>query len=243
MLKRILIVIAAILVLGVTGFFIYTLDYYHASQPLETIIASDMAVTVQQGDNTITFLPKTTNPVSDGFIFYPGGKVEYTAYAQLMMLLAKKGFACVLLKMPFNLAVFDINAADRVMASNPNIKNWIIGGHSLGGSMACAYAASNAAKLKGIVLLAAYTANDLSQTNLKTLSIIGTSDGVVKRDTFDKSIAMMPANTKYFEISGGNHGQFGDYGVQAGDKVATISRQEQQSITVNEISDYFKESW
>ncbi|MEI6602281.1 MAG: alpha/beta hydrolase [Clostridia bacterium] len=241
MLKRIMIVIAVILVLCVAGFFIYTQDYYHATQPLATVIAADTAVTVQQGDNTITFLPKT-KPVSAGFIFYPGGKVEDTAYAQLMLLLAKKGFACVLVKMPFNLAVFDINAADRVMANNPNIKTWIIGGHSLGGSMACAYAAGNAAKLKGIVLLAAYTANDLSKTSLRALSIIGTSDGVVKRDTFDKSIPLMPNDTKYFEISGGNHGQFGDYGPQAGDNAAAISRQEQQSITVNAIADYFKES-
>lgn len=241
MLKRVLIVIASILVLSIAGFYIYTQDYYHASQPLATIIASEATVTVQQGDNTITFLPKT-KPVTAGFIFYPGGKVEYTAYAQLMMTLSKKGFACVLVQMPFNLAVFDVNAADRVMASNPTIKNWIIGGHSLGGSMACAYASSNAAKLKGIVLLASYTANDLSQANLKALSIIGTSDGVVKRDTYDKSIPMMPEDTKYFEISGGNHGQFGDYGTQAGDKVAAISRREQQSITVDAIANYFKES-
>ena len=80
-----------------------------------------------------------------GFIFYPGGKVEYTAYAPLM---------CVLLKMPLNLAVLDVNAADSVFDMFPEISSWYIGGHSLGGSMAASYALENTDKLEGLVLLA-----------------------------------------------------------------------------------------
>ena len=46
-----------------------------------------------------------------GFIFYPGGKVGYTAYAPLILALAEQDILCVLLEMPFNLAVLDSLAA------------------------------------------------------------------------------------------------------------------------------------
>ena len=49
-----------------------------------------------------------------GFIFYPGGKVEYTAYIPLMHALSEQCILCVLIEMPFNLAVFDVNAADGI---------------------------------------------------------------------------------------------------------------------------------
>lgn len=53
--------------------------------------------------------------------------------------LAQKGILCVLVRMPFNLAVFDVNAADGIREMFPEITDWYIGGHSLGGSMAAAY--------------------------------------------------------------------------------------------------------
>lgn len=66
----------------------------------------DVAVS-RMGDMTV-FEPE--DPVA-GFIFYPGGKVEYTAYSPLMLALAEQNILCVLLEMPFNLAVLDSSAA------------------------------------------------------------------------------------------------------------------------------------
>ena len=57
-----------------------------------------------------------------GIIFYPGGKVDPMAYEPLMKSLAEKGFFCVLIKMPYNLAVFGIDSADGVQEKYPNIK-------------------------------------------------------------------------------------------------------------------------
>ena len=40
------------------------------------------------------------------------------------------------------------------------------------------------------------------------------------------------------EIDGGNHAQFGSYGLQRGDPPAEITPQEQQARTVEAISDF-----
>ena len=50
------------------------------------------------------------NPQSTGFIFYPGGKVDAEAYAQLAHGLADGGVLSVIVKMPFDLAVFNSGA-------------------------------------------------------------------------------------------------------------------------------------
>lgn len=68
---------------------------------------------------------------TDALIFYPGGKVEETAYAPLLHALAERGMDCCLVSMPFRLAVFGVNKADQVMAQY-DYAHWYIGGHSLG---------------------------------------------------------------------------------------------------------------
>lgn len=90
-----------------------------------------------------------------GFIFYPGGKVEHTAYAPLMKRLSDAGVLCVLTEMPFNLAALDMNAAEGIVKAYPQVDRCHIGGHSLGGSLAASYAADHADELAGVVLLAA----------------------------------------------------------------------------------------
>jgi pimeloyl-ACP methyl ester carboxylesterase len=197
-------------------------------------MAGEDTVIMQQNKSDLTFLP-ADGVIKAGIIFYPGGKVEYTAYAPLMRDLAKAGYEVILLKMPFNLAVFDIYAAGRVIKSKPEITDWYVGGHSLGGSMACAYAARNADKLKGIILMASYSASNLSKTSLKVLSLYGSQDTVLKMSALDKGRALMPKDTFYVQIKGGNHSQYGDYGLQKGDSEATISRAQQQSFTVKAI--------
>jgi len=45
----------------------------------------------------------------------------------------------------------------------------------------------------------------------------------------------LPNDTNLVLIEGGNHGQFGYYGKQLGDNPATISREEQQRLTVETV--------
>ena len=132
------VILALALIVGACA--IYLGDYYHADQDAISAFLSQ-GVTWEEGpDGTIVF---EHEGATKGLIFYPGGKVEYTAYVPLMQACAEKGILCVLVEMPFNLAVLDINAADGIQKEHPEIEDWFIGGHSLGGSMAASYLTAN----------------------------------------------------------------------------------------------------
>jgi dienelactone hydrolase len=173
-----------------------------------------------------------------GLIFYPGGKVEYTAYVPLMRALAARGVFCVLLEMPLNLAVLDMNAADGVQAQYPDVERWYIGGHSLGGSMAASYLAKHTEDFDGIVLLGAYSTADLSTTSLEALSIFGSEDKVMNRGKYDKYKKNLPSDLTEIEIEGGCHAYFGMYGAQNGDGIPAISAQEQIYKTADYIWEF-----
>ena len=227
--------IALIFILCLTGvFFIYTANYYHATTVAVEAMTDNQNITITYKDDMAIFTPEV-NAKKIGLIFYPGAKVEYTAYAPLMSKLAKNGITCVLIKMPFNLAVFDISAANSAISDVSNITTWYISGHSLGGAMASAYAASNADKLSGIILMGAYPSSDLSKTDLKMLAMYGSNDEVINKTKLSETKTNAPSNSLYFEIEGGNHAGYGNYGVQKGDGTATISADEQQNIVTSKI--------
>ena len=212
---------------------IYLCDYYRADEGAIAVFSSedDIAVSVLDGGDVV-FEPKDANI---GFIFYPGGKVEHNAYQPLMAALARKGILCVLIDMPFNLAVFDVNAADGIQEQYPQINEWYIGGHSLGGSMAASYLGDNADDYSGLVLLGSYSTTDLSDTELDVLSIYGSEDKVLNREKYEKNKANLPNDLTEIVIEGGCHAYFGMYGAQDGDGTPTISNNEQISLTVQGI--------
>lgn len=213
------------LLLIVCGCAIYVNDCYHADQHAIEAFAADKAITQTQiGKGMIAFEPEE---ITVGLIFYPGGKVEYTAYVPLMQALADRGVLCVLIEMPCNLAVLDMNAADGVQARYPDVERWYIGGHSLGGSMAASYLAKHTEDFDGIVLLGAYSTADLSATSLEALSLFGSEDKVMNRGKYDKYKKNLPSVLREIEIQGGCHAYFGMYGAQDGDGIPTISAQEQ----------------
>lgn len=232
-LKIIFTIIAMILVL--TGaFLIYVSDYYHTDEiVLEAANISDN-IEISNTNDGLVFDP---GDADSALIFYPGGKVEFTAYEPLMIILAQKGILCILPKMPFNLAVFDINVADTYFSSYSEIEHWYIGGHSLGGSMAASYASKNIEKLDGLILLASYSTSDLSSSSIKVLSIYGSSDGVLNRENYEKNKNNLPKGFIEVVLDGGNHAGFGCYGAQDGDGVASIVNDEQQSETADAIAE------
>jgi len=150
------------------------------------------------------------------------------AYAPLLSSLARRGITCILMKMPMNLAVFNINAADGVYDRFPDIGTWYIGGHSLGGAMASSYVDKNSTRLEGLILLGAYP---IDSAGLPTLAIYGSED--LGLDT-DKLAGV----DTVLEIPGGNHAYFGNYGEQKGDGTASITPLEQQQIAVDAIMDF-----
>lgn len=231
--KRALFIIAGILLAGIIACVVYVNDYYHADEIALEVFQADGAVKVEQmDDRRIVFSPEKPTM---GLIFYPGGKVEYTAYAPLLYDLAEQGILCVLIKMPCNLAVLDMDAADGVQEEFPEIEEWYIGGHSLGGSMAAGYAAKHTEEYDGLLLFAAYSTANLRESGLKVISLYGSNDGVLNMEKYQQNFANLPADTKEYVIEGGCHAQFGCYGSQKGDGTPAISGEEQRRLAVQYI--------
>ncbi len=185
-----------------------------------------------EDDGDIVIMP---DGATQGLIFYPGGKVEHEAYIPLMQACAKEGIACVIVSMPFRLAVLDMNAADGVLAEFPEIENWYIGGHSLGGAMAASYVDSHAEEFEGLILLGAYSTADLTDTSLEVLSVYGSEDGVMDREKYADCLSNIAGATEIV-IEGGCHAYFGMYGEQDGDGSPTLTPKEQIEITAAAIT-------
>lgn len=225
--------LAFLLLLGI-GSYAYVADYYHADETALTAMAYQAdEVQVKEGGNVTWFVPQ--KPIA-GLIFYPGGKVEHTAYAPLLRACSEQGLLCALIRMPGNLAVLDVNAADGLQEKYPEITTWYIAGHSLGGVMAANYAAAHSDNYSGLILLAAYSTKDLTQTPLRVLSVYGSEDGVINRESYKKNWANLPAGTTEVILEGGCHAQFGSYGSQDGDGTPTISGEEQIRQTTEAIA-------
>ena len=238
--KLLIAMVCVVVVLAVTfgGIGIYLGDYYKAKIDSTAVFAPEKSISVTTLDNgDILFMPE--NPEA-GFVFYPGGKVEYTAYTPLMEACASRGIACVLVEMPFNLAVFDISAAEGIPDEYPEISEWYVGGHSLGGSMAASYIGENTGEYKGLVLLGSYSTADLSCLDIDALSVYGSEDCVMNKEKYNECLSNLPADFKEIVIEGGCHAYFGMYGAQEGDGVPTISNIEQINKTADIIADTIK---
>ena len=230
-----LIVIVFISILGPS--FCYVFGYYKPTDSCLTYLEDSTYSYVKQEDKYITFAPKDSKNQKFGIIFYPGGKIDYRSYAHLFRELSDKGVTSVVVKMPFNLAVFDKNAANNKQALFPSISNWYMAGHSLGGAMACSYLKDHSSEYKGVILLASYSTADLSSTSLKTLSITASNDKVLNTNRYESNKSKLPNLTEYV-IQGGIHSYFGDYGHQDGDGEALITVDQQITQIVNQIVNF-----
>lgn len=221
-----------LLVLLTTSFLIYAGIYYHAGPETVAALESDFSVSVEETDYGWFFDGPSED---DMLVFYPGGKVEETAYSPLLHLIAEKGMDVCLIKMPLRFAFLGINKADDILEMYDH-PNKYIGGHSLGGAMAAYYACGQSEKISGVILFAAYPTKKLND-DLLMISIYGSNDKVLNMDKVKDGREYVPR--KYFEyvIEGGNHAQFGNYGKQNGDGEASISAKEQQEKTVTYIFD------
>jgi pimeloyl-ACP methyl ester carboxylesterase len=227
--KRLWWVPPALLILVGTAFVIWASV---AAKPMpEALAAQEPDAQVQTGQTPwLVFGPAESDPIT-GLILYPGGRVDARAYAPLALALAEEGYLVVIVPMPLNLAFFAPGRAAQVMTAFPGVQRWAVGGHSLGGAMAANFAHNNPQRVRGLVLWAAYpgASDDLSDSQLDVVSIYGTRDGLATPDKIDASRQLLPTDTAWIAIEGGNHAQFGWYGPQAGDGEATISRKEQQA--------------
>lgn len=178
-----------------------------------------------------------------GIVYYPGGRVDSRAYAyKLKQVVADYPNIVIFVVKPFmNFAFFAINAADTVRVVNYDIERWYVAGHSLGGAMACQYAAANSDKVEGLLLFGAYCATDISQSKLKVMSLLGSVDGLVTAEKNELYSKNLPNTTQLFEIEGANHAQMGNYGWQKGDNYATVSDEIVTESIVRAVGDFLQE--
>lgn len=225
-------ILLAVILIAVGGFVVWANAAAPPSPVALSALVGDERVAVNSGSPYWTFQPVAEGGLPIGLIFYPGGRVDARAYAPLARAVAEAGYLTVIVPMPLNLAVFDLNAADRVRADFPLITLWAIGGHSLGGAMAAQYACSHPATVQGLIFTASYPPCDLASSSIRVTSIYGTLDGLASASQVEASAAQLPPNTTFVRLDGGNHAQFGDYGDQAGDNPATLPRDDQRTQTV-----------
>jgi len=222
--KRILLSFGILILVSAVGFVAWGSTPLGPGEAALAALSSDSTVQVTTADDYILFQPlgANANP-GTGLLFYPGGHVDYRSYAPILRPLAEQGYLVVLAKMPLSLAVFAINRADAILPAFPAITTWAIGGHSLGGAIAARYVYSHPGAVQGLILFASFPAStdDLTQSGLQVLSIFGSEDGGL--DGIEAASALLPASTQWVHMQGGNHAQFGDYGLQPGDGTASIS--------------------
>ena len=232
--KIALYIILALIILIVCLSVWYVNDYSHADASVNTYLNGTSNVSVEKVDNGL-FLDGPGN--DSALIFYPGAKIEYISYLPLFMELANDGVDCFIVEMPGNLAFLGADSADSIIGGDKySYDEWYISGHSLGGVVASSYAINHKDKISGLILLASYPVDDMG--NMSVLSIYGSNDKTLNKETYDESKSLMDNNLTEYVINGGNHAQFGSYGNQSGDGIATISPENQRDQTEKAILDF-----
>ena len=227
-------VIFVLVVFGVVGGYIWSSDYYRAS--VTALEALESGAVNEKGD--IVFDVEGTGK---GVIIYPGGKVDEKAYALLAKSISEQGYDAYVAKMPLRLAILGIGKAERIMAENTEVTEWVIIGHSLGGVAASRFIVRNPEGVRGLVLLASYPdeKTDLSDLGITVYSLLGTEDRIVDRAALESADSRLGEGLVSVEVPGGNHSYFANYGVQDGDGEASIGYGIQQSLVVKAVSDIF----
>lgn len=240
-------VITTVMIVCGVAFKLYTNQYYREDTAVTQAIAAEYGnlVSTYSDDNGMVFLPKDQG-YKAVIVFYPGGKVEYTAYSGLLYELAAEGYICLLPQMPENLAFLQVNAVDGIRERHPEETasveslDWYLAGHSLGGVAACSYIQEHLEEFAGVILCASYPSTDLSDTKLRLLSIYGSNDGVLNMSRYEDNKEYWPAASEEHVIQGGVHAYFGCYGQQRGDGKAMISNEQQVHETVEIISNWIE---
>ena len=234
----IVMVIVAIIAFAVFAWTLYANDYYEATAEARKAMLGTDTIEVVEKDGYYVFSKKLTSSYwgtgeGEGIIFYPGGKVDEKAYAPMLLELAKEGYEVYLVQMPAKLAIFGMNAAEDIMEEAAHIEEWTMMGHSLGGAMAASFSASHDDEVEKLVLLAAYSTEDLTEKEIDVFSFYGTEDKVLNMEKYEEYYSNLPEDVIEEIIEGGNHANYAHYGAQEGDGEASITRDEQQECVLD----------
>ncbi|SIO23288.1 alpha/beta hydrolase [Agromyces cerinus] len=236
---RVLLAVLVVLVLVVVGFLVWAKTVMQGERPASLEAWTDERVSIESFDDSIVMTP--VDDASDrGLVFIPGAKVDPYAYmAKLVDAVAETGTTVVITKPILNLAFFDQRPLETFTRHAPEVSEWYVGGHSLGGVRACMMAAEE--DVAGVVFFGSYCANDLTGSGLAVLSISGSDDGLSTPDKIEGAAHLLPADATFVEIDGANHASFGDYGVQPGDGVATATDREVRDEITRALTEFWGE--
>lgn len=238
--KRVIILMSVVvtIALGIFAWLTYVNDYYKATDTAKKAMLGTATVEVVEEDGYYIFSKTSMSSYlgkgeGKGIVFYPGGKVDEKAYAPLLVELAEEGYEVYLVKMPAKLAIFGMNAAEAIFEEASDIESWTMMGHSLGGAMAASFSASHDEEVEALVLLAAYSTEDLNGLDMDVYSFYGSEDKVLNMEKYEEYRGNLPEDVVEEVIEGGNHANYAHYGAQEGDGEASITREEQQECVLD----------
>jgi pimeloyl-ACP methyl ester carboxylesterase len=202
----------------------------------EALLQSDAKVFVADDRVTLAFRP-AAGAREIGLVFICGSGVAAAAYAPLLRPVAEAGYPVFIVKLPWRFAPFRsqkdeaLARARRVMQETPGVAAWALAGHSLGAALAARAVHADASGVAALVLIGTTHPrdHDLSSVRLPVTKIYGTNDGVAPHERSMANSHLLPADTRWVAIDGGNHSQFGHYGWQLLDGRASIGREAQQA--------------
>ncbi|MDQ0429683.1 dienelactone hydrolase [Planomicrobium stackebrandtii] len=236
-LLRVAMSVLALLVIAIVSFVVYAQFDYGPSETLAERV--DLSALESDGEG-LFFQPESPN--GQGIILFQGAKVQKEAYAYLGKSLSEQGFVVSIPQLPLNFGILGSGTAGSVMEVHPEVEEWFLGGHSLGGVAASFYAEDPSPKLSGLFFLGAYPASDFSESGLPMLSIYGELDGLSTIEDIEASRELFPDGSIFEEIEGGNHAQFGLYGEQKGDNPAQITAVEQQDQVIEALIEWINKN-
>jgi alpha/beta superfamily hydrolase len=206
-----------------------------------TLLTSNDRVSVSVDGVSLEFHPKEKHPT--GMVFFCGSGVEADAYAPMLRPISEQGFTTIIVKLPGRFAMLPgqkeivMETAQRLIKSQPEIRKWVISGHSLGAALSCKFVQKYPSSGSALLLVGTTHPKEDNLSNLKfpVTKIYGSVDGVAPIEKVEANRSLLPPSTNWIKIEGANHSQFGNYGHQLQDGRATISRDAQQTLVREEI--------
>ncbi|MFL6168129.1 MAG: alpha/beta hydrolase [Ornithinibacter sp.] len=208
---------------------------FGAVEPALAAMRSNASVEVTETATRIVLAPAAGSTSEVGVFFQPGARVDARAYAAVLRPLAEAGHRVVIAKQPLGIAFLALPAFDAARSAQPPVQRWVVGGHSLGGTVAAIQADAadddSPAPAVGLLLYASYPAGDVRGSLTTAVeSVSGSNDGLATPANIEASRADLPAGATFTVIEGGTHAQFGSYGAQPGDGVPTISDEQARTL-------------
>jgi pimeloyl-ACP methyl ester carboxylesterase len=217
---------------------LWLLNSYRTRDVARALLTSDAKVTVRNSREALAFLP-TSAVRPSGLLFIVGAGVAAEAYAPLLRPVAEKGYPVFVVRLPYRIAPLEghkrtaVLRAHAILEGTDTVRSWVVAGHSLGGALACRIAADSPQGVSEIVLIGTSHPKtvDLSHSRMRITKVYGSNDGIATVEMIRATRHLLPRETRWIEIEGGNHSQFAHYGHQILDGSPAIARAQQQEVT------------